>query len=51
VAEGSPDFKALVAYRKGKRPIVGKSGNVTVTAEELLLAREAYGLQAHGEAA
>jgi hypothetical protein len=51
VAADSPDFKAIVAYRHGKRPIVGKSGNTTVTAEELMLAREAYGLQAQQETA
>lgn len=51
VSSDSPDFKAIVAYRHGKRPVVGKSGNLTVTSEELLLAREAYGLQAHGQAA
>ena len=26
-----------MAYRKGRRPAVGKSGNITVTAEELVL--------------
>ena len=51
VSQDSPDFKAITAYRKGKRPIVGKSGSTTVTSEELMLAREAYGLQAHGQAA
>jgi hypothetical protein len=51
VASDSPDFKAIVAYRKGKRPIIGKNGNTTVTAEELLLARQAYGLLAHEAAA
>lgn len=51
VGQDSPDFTAIVAYRHGKRPAVGKSGNITVTAEELYLAREAYGLQAHSEAA
>ncbi len=51
VAGDSPDFKAIVAYRHGKRPVLGKSGNLTVTAEELMLAREAFGLQAHADAA
>lgn len=51
LAEETPDFKAIVAYRKGKRPIIGKSGATTVTAEELFMARAAYGLQAHTEAA
>jgi hypothetical protein len=51
VDANSPDFKAIVAHRKGKRPVVGKNGNTTVTTEELTLARAAYGLQAHQDAA
>lgn len=51
VSQDSPDFKAIVAYRHGKRPPVGKSGNITVTSDELVQARAAYGLQAHGQAA
>lgn len=34
VAENSPEFKAIAALRN-KRPIVGKSGNITVTQSEL----------------
>lgn len=51
VGADTPDFKAIVAYRKGKRPPLGKSGNITVTAEELMMAREAHGLQAQREVA
>lgn len=43
VAADSPDFRALTKLR-GKRPFVGKNGNVTVTADELARAREAIGL-------
>lgn len=38
VAAGSEDFKAITKLR-GRQPIVGKSGNTTVTEEELTRAR------------
>ena len=41
VAENSPEFKAIAALR-GKRPIVGKSGNITVTDAELRQAMAAF---------
>lgn len=45
VAADSPDFKAIAKLR-GKRPLVGNSGNITVKTSELALARERYGLEA-----
>jgi hypothetical protein len=50
VAAGSEDFHAITKLR-GKRPLVGNSGNITVTEDELLLARQAYGLARSLEAA
>lgn len=46
VAADSPDFRAITKLREGKKPIVGKSGNITVTVDELARAREAYQLTA-----
>lgn len=43
VAQGTIDFRAITKLR-GKPPIVGKSGNTTVTTDELKRARTAYGL-------
>jgi hypothetical protein len=40
VASGSEDFKAICRLR-GKTPVVGKSGNITVTEDELNRARNA----------
>src|SRR5690606_17395540 len=42
VVEDSPDFRAITKLRN-KRPVVGKSGAITVTVAELTEARAAYG--------
>jgi uncharacterized protein YdaU (DUF1376 family) len=46
VAEGSADFMALVAYRKGKSVVLGRNFTAWVTADELAAARAAYNIAA-----